>query len=206
MICSLVRGRGLPGRGDSPFSGPSAVALSPGPNAQGLIALVADRFNDRVCAFGLRAGGAMPMAPAWPRNPDGSPTRWDEPSGVAVDAPPAEKKQQKEKEKKMGKEEDDDVDEDVDVEEGLVYVAEGGAHRVRALTRAGAVRSVLGGRGRLRNPAGVCVGPGPRGRVFVADRDNHRVLVFLKPRAQRSTSPPRSSSAMSAAAGGAPEE
>ena len=36
------------------------------------------------------------------------------------------------------------------------------------------------GNGKFSGPRGVCVAPGPEGRVYVADFDNHRVQVLTK--------------------------
>ena len=58
-------------------------------------------------------------------------------------------------------------------------------NRVHVLSKAGAYVRTLGGNGegngnnQLHYPLGVAVEPGEGGRLYVADRMNHRVLVFL---------------------------
>ena len=71
--------------------------------------------------------------------------------------------------------------------DGRVYVADEDNQRVQILDKQGAhVRTigVTGERGsrnqQFHNPRGVCVEPGPDGRIYAADCTNHRVLVFLK--------------------------
>ncbi len=63
---------------------------------------------------------------------------------------------------------------------GEVFVADTGNDRVVAMSPAGAVQAVWGGRGmangHLRSPDGIAVDAA--GRVFVADRENNRVQEF----------------------------
>ena len=60
-------------------------------------------------------------------------------------------------------------------------------HRIQVLTKGGAHVRTIGvtgqpgsGNHQLNYPYGVAVEPGPDGRLWVADANNHRVLVFLK--------------------------
>lgn len=63
---------------------------------------------------------------------------------------------------------------------GLLYVVDGGNHRVVAIDGTGNVQSVFGSRGRgdgeLESPVGI--GIDGKGRVHVADRGNRRIQVF----------------------------
>ena len=72
--------------------------------------------------------------------------------------------------------------------DGHVYVVDSQNARVQVFTKAGAYVRTLGGRGKgsglhqFNYPMDVCVDPGPDGgRLYVTDKNNHRVLVFLKP-------------------------
>ena len=72
--------------------------------------------------------------------------------------------------------------------DGRIYVADGFNHRVQVFSKEVVyVRTI--GRGHVnrlmhrfhvRNPWGVCIDQGPDGCVYVADKGNMRVLVFLK--------------------------
>ena len=75
--------------------------------------------------------------------------------------------------------------------DGLVYVADQNNHRVQVLNKQGAYVRTIGVTGlqelqalrqfdHFSSARGVCVGPGPDGRVYAVDRGNERVLVFLK--------------------------
>ena len=67
-----------------------------------------------------------------------------------------------------------------------VYVADMNNHRVQVLTKEGqfvrtlSVTGQYGSGNQLNRPYGVCVEPGPTGRVFVLEQGNKRVVVFLK--------------------------
>ena len=70
-------------------------------------------------------------------------------------------------------------------EGGRVWVADTENHRVQVLSKAGAYVRTLGGNGKgngnhqFNQPWGVAVEPGEGGRLYVVDKRNHRVLVFL---------------------------
>ena len=70
---------------------------------------------------------------------------------------------------------------------GRLFVADALNHRVQVLTKDGQYVRTLGVTGQAGNgnhqfnqPFGVCVESGPSGRVFVLERENRRVVVFLK--------------------------
>ena len=72
--------------------------------------------------------------------------------------------------------------------DGRVFVADYNNHRVQVLKKDGTYVRTIGttglwgtGNDRFRNPWGVCVEPGPGGRLlYVADSGNHRVQVLSK--------------------------
>ena len=72
--------------------------------------------------------------------------------------------------------------------DGHLYVADLGNSRVQVLKKDGTYVRTIGttgeigtGNDQFRTPWGVCVEPGPSGRLlYVADTDNHRVQVFRK--------------------------
>ena len=97
--------------------------------------------------------------------------RFDGPTGVAIDPSPR----------------------------GFLYVADRRNHRVRAFTREGIARWIVGasskeeanngrkGGAGLHHPSGIAVDPGPDGLVYVADAGNNRVQAFTPVAVPRNT-------------------
>ena len=145
---------GESGEGNHQFKSPMGVCVEPG--IDGLV-YVADRLNHRVQV--LTKEGQYVRTLGVTEQEGGGNHQLSAPRGVCVEPGPS----------------------------GLVYVSGMRNHRVQVLTKEGQYVRTLGvtgqhGRGnhQFSTPNVVCVEPGPRGRVFVADTMNHRVQVLKK--------------------------
>ena len=148
-VVSTFAGSGRAGSSDGTaarFDDPTGVAVDSKGNVY-----VADFHNHRIRKI-TPAGVVSTIAGSAEGFADGTAARFNYPTGVAVDS-----------------------------KKGDVHVADFGNHRIRKITKAGEVSTIAGSTegfadgasAQFDNPFSVAVGP--KGNVYVADKDNHRI-------------------------------